>query len=454
MNSKKGDSGLKVAVTNKQILSIALPISLAMLVPQVNILINSIFLGRLSPVALGNGGVTAIYYLIFAIAGNGFNNAMQTVFSRFAGSDKPSGFKRILTQGFILTFIFSGLSILFTWFVAPHILVHLLEPEQYTVEMNFLKIRILGIPFLYFFQLVNAFLISSLNSRMLIIGFIFQALINIFLDYAMIFGHFGFNAMGFNGAAWASVIAEFAGAILVFFILIISGLKKKYELLSTWAYDHKLTFEIFKLSLPLVLQYIISIATWLAFFLLIEEKGIMAKGISNTMRSIFGIAGIFVWALSGTTNVMVSNIIGQGKQEKVMQLTTRIAFWSFGLCAFMAVLLNIFSREYFLLFGQGESFVQAGIPVVRMVSLGLLFMSLANIWLNAVTGTGNTKVNLIIEIISIICYILYTWYFLKVNYISLAIAWSNDLIYWITILLMSYFYMRSGKWKKEEKIHV
>ena len=103
------------------------------------------------------------------------------------------------------------------------------------------------------------------------------------------------------------------------------------------------------------------------------------------------------------------------------------------------------------MFGQNELFVQAGIPVVRVVSLGLLFMSIANIWLNGVTGTGKTKVNLLIEIVAISLYLIYTWIFMKIHYISLAMAWSNEFIYWTSIFTMSYFFLKSGKWKSDFK---
>jgi Na+-driven multidrug efflux pump len=118
----------------------------------------------------------------------------------------------------------------------------------------------------------------------------------------------------------------------------------------------------------------------------------------------------------------------------------------------MCILLNLFPAIFFSLFGQDESFVAAGIPVIRVVSLGLLFMSIANIWLNGVTGTGKTKVNLLIEIVAIILYLIYTFYFMKFNYISLAMAWSNEFIYWTSIFLMSFFFLRSGKWKTKPAV--
>ncbi|HSN60275.1 MAG TPA: MATE family efflux transporter, partial [Ferruginibacter sp.] len=205
--------------------------------------------------------------------------------------------------------------------------------------------------------------------------------------------------------------------------------------------------EILRVSVPLVTQYVLSVTTWLVFFLLIEGRGTEAKAISNVMRNVFGLAGVFVWAFASTTSSMVSNLMGQQREDKVIALVKRIMYWSMGFCVLMCVLMNVFPVLFFRLFGQDEAFVAAGVPVIRMVSMGLLLMSMANIWLNAVTGTGKTKVNLRIEIVAISLYLMYTWYFMKINYVSLAMAWSNEFIYWSSIFLMSFFYIKSGKWK-------
>ncbi|MBS1741463.1 MAG: MATE family efflux transporter [Bacteroidetes bacterium] len=447
MESGGSITNLKVEVSNKQILSIALPITFAILIPQLNMLINSIFLGRLSGEALGNAGVTGVYYLIFAVAGNGLNNSMQTVFSKYAGAGNSDIFKTILTQGIRISLQFSLVCIAFTWFVAPLIMQSVADPAAYPAEMEFLKIRIFGLPFLYLFQMGNAFLVASLNSRYLMIGFISEALVNILFDYLLIFGKAGFPVMGFNGAAVASVIAECTGLIVVFVVLGITGLKKKYNLLKDFGFNRKIRNEVFTVALPLVLQYIISVTTWLVFFFLIESKGTLAKQISNTMRNVFGLVGVFVWAFASTSNVMVSNLMGQKREDQVMKVINKIMLLSAGCCIVMVSLLNLVPEAFFKLFGQDANFVTEGIPVIRIISLGMLFMSIANIWLNGVTGTGKTKVNLLIEIIAITLYLAYTWYFMKLHYVSLAVAWSNEFIYWTSIFMMSWLYMRSGKWK-------
>lgn len=447
MQSAGTIKNLKVKVTYKQILSIAMPITLAILVPQINMLTNSIFLGNLSIEALGNAGITGVFYLIFAVAGNGLNNGMQSVFSKYAGSGDTGAFKTILTEGMRISLQLAFTGILVTWFIAPLIMQRIAAPESYPQEMSFLRIRIFGLPFLYLFQMGNVFLIASLNSRYLMIGFIAEALFNILLDYLLIFGNWGFPKMGFNGAALASVIAEGIGFVAVFIVLYKTGLQQQYGLLKKYTYDKVKSKEIIKVATPLTLQFVLSVGTWLLFFILIENKGIAAKAISNTMRNVFGMVGVFVWAFAGTCNTMVSNLMGQQKEDKVIPAIEKIMVLSVGFCLVMCGIVNLFPAAFFRLFGQGSGFIEQGIPVLRVVSAGMLCMSVANIWLNGVTGTGKTRMNLVIEIISITVYITYTWVFMKVNYISLEVAWTNEMVYWITIFITAFIYLKSGRWK-------
>ena len=438
---------LQVKVTNKEVLGMALPISLSLLVPQLNYLINSIFLGNLGEDALGNAGITGVYYLIFAVAGNGLNNALQTVFSRYAGMNDHDHFKNVLAQGVRISLVVAALGILFTFLAAPNILQAIAHPDDYPAEIGFLKIRIWGLPFLFLFQMGNALLVASLHSKYMMIGFVVEAFVNIFFDYGLIFGKFGMPAMGFNGAALASVIAEASGLFTIIIVFIATGLGKRYRLLSDLRFNKTITNQIVPIAIPLCLQYIISLTTWLVFFLFIEDKGSQSKAISNTIRNVFGLAGIFSWAFASTTSAMVSNLIGQHKNEMVIPAIKKIGMWSFIFCCFTVLLMNVFRHFFFGLFGQDESFVEAAIPVLAVVSVGLLLSSQAVVWLNGVTGTGKTKVNLAIEIFAIVMYLIHTFYFMKYNYISLPVAWSNELVYWTATLIPALLYIKSKKWQ-------
>ncbi len=435
-------SQLQVQTGYKQILAMALPITVAIFIPQLNLLTNNVFLGRLGEAELGNAGVTGVYFLIFGISGMGLSNAVQTVLSRYAGANEPDAFAGIMSQAIRGALLYALACILFTYTLAPGILKPFLTAEAYEQDIPFLKIIVLSLPFLYMFQLGNVFLISTLQSSKLLIGFIVQTIFNIFFDYALIFGNLGFPALGFNGAAIATILAEAAGMLTVYFIIFNKGYVKKYNLFKTWAYNKTIAKQITKIAMPLMLQYMLSLSTWLIFFILIEGRGNQAKAVSNPIRTVLGLAGVCVWSFSSTCSAMVSNLIGQQKLAEVGTVIKRICTLSFSLCVVFTLLLNIFPQVFFGLFSQDEFFIAEGIPVLRIVSLGMLIMSCANVCLNAITGIGDTRVNVVIEVVAILLYLIYSYYFVSINYQGLATAWSNEFIYWISILCMSGFYLK------------
>src|SRR5919112_1081999 len=106
---------LKVEISYKQIWKIALPIALALLVPQLNLLINSIFLGHHSEQSLAIGAITGVYYLIFAGIGFGLNNGLQTLISRRAGENRPGEIGKLFAQGVLISFMIAAIGIATTW---------------------------------------------------------------------------------------------------------------------------------------------------------------------------------------------------------------------------------------------------------------------------------------------------------------------------------------------------
>ncbi len=77
-------------------------------------------------------------------------------------------------------------------------------------------------------------------------------------------------------------------------------------------------------------------------------------------------------------------------------------------------------------------------------------MSFGTIWLNAVTGTGNTKVNLMIEAITIIIYCIYVYVVLEYWNLPITWGWGSEWVYWISMFSMAFFYMKSGKWRGKQ----
>ena len=441
------DTSLQVKTTYRQILKIALPISAALIIPNFNFITNNIFLGTLGEKELGNAGTTGVFYLILMVCGNGLSTALQSIISRRAGEGNTKELNIVFTQGFRLALIFAFAGIFLTWFIAPMCLRPFVKPQNFDQVISFLKIRVWGLPFLYLFQCGNAFLIGTLNSKYMMIGTIGEALLNIFLDYAFIFGAFSFPQLGFNGAAVASVIAEISGMAIVYIVIFKQGIKTTFNLFSDFSYHKKTSQAILKISGPLVLQFAASLITWLIFFIVLEDYGERAKAISNAMRNIISTMGVFIWAFASTTNTMVSNLIGQKSEHKVLFIIKRIMLLSVSFTLILITLLNLFVQKFLSLYAQTPGFVQDATPVIRIVTLGMLAMSISVVWLNAVTGTGKTKMNLFIEILAIIFYLLHVYFIMIKWKLSLTMAWTNELIYWCVIFSIAYWYIKSEKWK-------
>lgn len=439
---------LRLGTSYRDILKMAMPISLAMVVPQINFVTNNIFLGGLGERELASAGITGVYYLIFAVVGNGLNNGLQALMARRAGENLHIEIGRFFFHGTWVALVFAALGIIITYSLGPMVLRSIIQSEAIADEViGFLLIRIWGLPFLYLYGIRNALLVGTNQTKYLVWGTLAEALSNIFLDYGLIYGHFGLPAIGFNGAAYASIVAEGMGLLVVFGIIRYTGIAKSFELFTKWKWDNKMMKLIMVQSTPLILQFAISIASWEYFYLMIEHHGERALSISNTMRNIFGLTGIFSWAFAATANTMVSNLIGQKRDDDVMPLIWKIVKISFVLSFVIVIFLNIFPEQVLAVYNQNESFTTEAIPVVRIVSFALLLMSFSTIWLNAVSGTGNTKVNLIIEAITILLYCLYVYVVVDYLFLPITLGWLSEIVYWTSMFSMGYWYMKSGRWK-------
>jgi len=445
-------NNLQVAISNRQILKIAMPISLAIFIPQLNFITNNIFLGHYSTdnYALAVAGITGVYYLIFAAIGYGLNNGLQALIARRAGENRPEEIGKLFTQGVLIGLLVAGFGILITWTITPYLfglIIH--DPEVHKKAVEFLRIRIWGLPFLYIYQLRNALLVGTNQSRYLVAGTLAETVTNIGLDYVLIFGMLGFPELGFNGAAIASVIAEFVGMFVIFLVIRWKGISQRFGLFQDLKWNKENSSLIFSMSAPLMFQHAISIISWQFFFLLTEHHGDMALKVSNVMRNIFGVFGCVTWAFAATTNAMVSNIIGQGKKEQVNSLLKKIIKLSTGVAVVVCLLLNLFPEIFLSIFGQGDDFVAAALPVLRVVSAAMILMSFSIITLSAVTGSGNTRVTFFIELFAIIMYCIYVYLVSEYYFLPIKFGWMSEWLYWLCLFVPSLLYIRSGQWKKK-----
>lgn len=445
-----GGTSLKVDTSVWGIILLTLPISMAKLIPEINYLINATFLGHLGSVELAMAGITGVYYLIFSALGYGLNNALLAIMSRRAGEENRNEIFSTLWHGLLLS---TGLATLFmigTWlFVHPLMVMVGIDPEAAKMASDFLDIRVCGLFFLYSLQMQNAYLISLQQTKYLIVIALIQSSLNLALDYGLIFGKLGLPEMGFNGAAYASVISEFIGMLTI--IALIRGLRisSKFNIKPVYTFSIKTIKLVFTQGLPLMSQYAISTGSWWVFFILISRNYTYSEqAVTQAMRNLFGLSGVFSWAFGSSANTIISNLIGQGRAEEIFDIIRKMSIISFtGMFVFVSI-LNIYPSLFLDLYGQGDDFVSSGIGPLRVVSLAMLILCIGVIWLNAVVATGKTKIVFYIELVGIISYLVYVWLVTEKFGLRLEVAWMSEWVYWGIMFLLSYIYLKRGKWQE------
>jgi len=76
-----------------------------------------------------------------------------------------------------------------------------------------------------------------------------------------------------------------------------------------------------------------------------------------------------------------------------------------------------------------------------------LLMSLSTVMFNGVVGTGNTLTNLAIEVTCVCTYLVYCYIVIERLRMPLHWAWASEFVYWTSLLIISFLYLRSGRWK-------
>lgn len=456
----KSTTDIQVENSYRNILKLAMPISIAILIPQVNMLTNTIFLGYYKPEGviattqdlLAASGIAGIYYLTIVMVGYGLSSGMLMLMSRKAGENDVFGLGKLFSNGVLLSLALSILLIGASYFIAPLLFNQVIHDASIReAAISFIKIRYWGLPFVMLCQLSNSLFLATSKSKVIVLGSLIQTISNILLDYLLIFGIGIFPEMGLNGTALASVLSEVFYLITVLWIIEKSSLFKQYRISYFSNPDWKLMKETLVKSSPLIMQYFLSIGAWEVFFIYVEHLGKTESAVSQILRSVFGLVGVVTWALASTCNSMVSNVIGQGKLDEVIPLIKKIIVVSFSISFLLGIAVISFPGDFLRLLTSDEMLVQKGIVSLRIVVLATWMLSVSTICFNGVLGTGNTRINMFFEFIAIIFYVVYITIVIEKLRLPLPYAWASEFVYWLSLFILSSFYLYSGRWKRSLK---
>lgn len=434
----------------RRIWDISLPIILSLVAQNVVNVTDTAFLGRVGEVELGASAIGGLFYISIFMLGFGFGIGGQILIARRNGERNYHEIGRITDNSLYFLMGLGLLLFLVIRFLSPVILRPLISSNEiYTASIDFLQFRIYGIFFAFGNVLLRAFYIGTTKTRVLTYNALIMAGANVFLDYALIFGNFGFPEMGIKGAAIASSISEAISAIFFFAYTVFTVDLKKYNLLQFARFDRKVVKTTLDISFFVMLQYFLSLAGWFVFFMIIEKMGERPLAISNIIRSAYIVLMIPVFAFGSITNSLVSNAIGEGRHNLVIPIIKKVALLNFMLIGGITLISAFIPGQLISIYTSDPELIAQTIPTFYIVITALLMFSFSNILFNGVSGTANTATALWIELATIVVYLIFAWLLAVQFQLRIELVWTSEYIYFLVLSLLSWLYLRSGRWRNK-----
>ena len=438
---------MQTTYTNREIWHIAYPILISLLMEQLIGMTDTAFLGRVGEVELGASAIAGVFYIVIFMVAFGFSIGSQILMARRNGEGEYREIGRLFYHGIYFQCTMAVVMFVLSFFFSPIILKRIIaSPEIYEAATSYLHWRVFGALFSFNAVMFRAFFLSTTQTKTLTLNSIVIVLSNVVFNYLLIFGNCGFPKLGIAGAAIGSSLAE--AVSLVFFILYTRRHidLRKYGLDRIPRFHFETLRRMLSVSLWTMIQNCVSLSTWFLFFLYIEHLGKEPLAITNIVRSVSGILFMVVSAFASTCGSLVSNLIGAGHTDKVLPLIYKHVRLAFYIVAPLAVLFSLFPDLILSVYTDMEGLRAASVKSLWVLCASYIVSTPAFVFFQSVSGTGNTRSALALELSALVLYTAYITYVILIRRMDVAFCWTAEFVYSTAILLFSVWYLKRGHW--------
>lgn len=432
-----------------QLVAFATPLFFSSLLQIVYNMVDMIIVGQklgkvgLSAVSVG-GDVTNFLTLVAM----GFSNAGQIIISQYLGSGQKDKISRFI--GTMLCFLMGCgivISMICLCLRKPILSLMNTPPEAFSEAMNYATVCMIGMVFIYGYNIMSAVLRGMGDSIRPFIFIGIASVTNVVLDVLFVL----FLGLGSGGAALATVISQ--GFSFISCSIYVYKNRRKYDLTLTAGeligIDRDMLSNLIKLGVPMAIKFGAVHLSKLFVNAYINSYGVAVSafaGIANKINSIINM-------LSNSFNTAGASMVGQNigaeKFERVGMVMRSVFTITTSIAAVFSVLMVTFPEQIYGIFTVDPEVLSIGYKYVPIAVLAF-FSSAARSGMNAlINGSGNYKVNFATAILDgIILRIGLALFF------GLAIGmkhygfWLGDVLAGYTPLWIGLVFYYSGKWKK------
>ena len=394
-----GENKMGVQPVGRLLAGMAIPMMISMLVQALYNVVDSVFVSRISENAFNAVGLAFPLQNLMIAVGAGTAVGINALLSRSLGEKKQDMADRAAGTGIFLSLCSAVVFALIGIFLSRPFFMAQAKAVPEIVEMGTAYTRIcLGLSVGLFCQFCFERLLQSTGRTMLsMVTQLIGAIINIILDPVFIFGLCGMPKMGVTGAAVATVLGQFVGALLA----ILLNLKYNPEIrirLRLIRWDKPVVREIYRVGVPsIVMQSIGSVMT----FGMNKILFVFTPTATAVFGAYFKIQSFIFMPVFGLNNGMlpiISYNYGAARMDRVkrtvrLTICTAVCIMTVGFAVFQLAPATLLT-----LFDASAEMTAIGVPALRIISISFLLAGFCIIAGSVCQAIGNPLYSMMVSI--------------------------------------------------------
>jgi len=430
---------------HQKILKISIPAAINSLMDMLQVITDLVMVGRISAFAVAAVGL-GLQSLMFVFAVlTLLHVGTSALLSRFMGAKKikraSMGLATLLRFAFMLS-----LPVMVAWYyLASNIYVWFgTAPEVVALGTDYVQMLTWMLPFVFMKLVFVSALNSAGDTKTPMKVKIGSIILNVILNYLLIFGHFGFPELGVLGAAVGTVIVN----MLEFFIYVILYIRHKTPYIPVWHYSKSLLSRALKVGMPASFERALTFGSLMLFTVIITQYGTEALAGYQIGLRVEGLA--FMPGIGFTIAAMA--LMGQGlgakKPEQAREDVLLVLKYTIGFMFFLSFFMVLIPEKIVWFFTDDAKTIEQASLYLRIVGLSQIPLAFNFVLSGALRGAGDSKKTLKINLASlwfvrILPAFILSWYFENIMWVYIAMisdTFVKAIWLWITF--------NKGEWQK------
>lgn len=434
----------------KRTLSIAWPSVLESFFIAVAGLIDTLMVSNLGSHAVAAVGLTTQpKFIAFSIFMAISVSVSALVARRRGEEDKFKANQTLVTAliiSLILCIVVSGLTIYFT----PDIIrLSGSSPETHDLGVDYLRIIMAGLIFNVIAMNINSAQRGSGNTRIAFTTNLVSSLVNIFFNYLLINGNWGFPALGVSGAALATVIGTAVAAAMSVFSMFRRASFVSFPMIAKKkiGFAKDIAKEITNLGSTIFAE---NLAARIGFFvtaITAAKLGTDQFAAHNVGMNLLSLSFAFGDGMQVAAVALTGNALGAGKKDEAIKYGKTCQEIGLTISAIIAVIFVIFRKSLFRIFFDDPKIVEMGEVIIMFLIFIVLFQISQVIFGGCLRAAGDVRFTLLASLLSItLVRSISTLIYVNVLGLGLAGIWLGILSDQVCRLVILRWRFKQGKW--------